>query len=247
MKSLPALLLVLAACVAPSPDPTEASETILVASDLDNAPFAYVDDDGAPAGRDVEMMAMLAEQAGLDLEWRRMPFDALLDACAAGEVDVVCATLGITSERAMRVAFSEPYFTTSIAVVARAGEGEPGSLADLAGRKVAAGAGTTSEFAVRAKLANATGVFENKEGLDSAARLAAGLVDAVVLDGPAADALVAASDGSLRRLPEELAVERYALALPRDRTALLDALDRGLAELEDEWAALDARHGLDGR
>jgi ABC-type amino acid transport substrate-binding protein len=220
---------------------------VVVASDLDNPPFAWVDAEGQPAGRDVEMMRALARAAGLELEWRRMPFEELCDAAAAGSVDVVCATLGITPERAERVLFTAPYFTTVIAVVVRAGAGEPGSLAELSGRRVAAGAGTTSERAVRAHLSGAVGVYENKEGLDSGARLATRTVDAVVLDGPAAEALVAASAGKLRRLPEDLAAERYALALPHDRAALRAALDRALGELTRAWADLDARHGLDGR
>jgi polar amino acid transport system substrate-binding protein len=247
--SLLPLLLAVGACAAPRAGlgAADTAETLVVGSDLDNAPFAYVGANGKPAGRDVEMMAMLAERLGLELEWRRMPFEALLDACERGDVDVVCATLGITPERAERVLFTEPYFSTSIAVVTRAGAGEPQALADLDGRRVAAGAGTTSERAVRSRLPAALGVFENKTGLDAAARLAAREVDAVVLDGPAADALVAASGGRLRRLAEALAAERYALALPPDRPLLRGTLERGLRELDGEWKRLDARHGLRGR
>ena len=73
-------LLPLAACVASR---GRGLEPVVVASDLDNAPFAFVGRDGRPAGRDVEMMERLAAHAGLALEWRRMPFEELLPAAEA--------------------------------------------------------------------------------------------------------------------------------------------------------------------
>ena len=242
------LVLLSGACAAPSATSDGAPEPIAVASDLDNAPFAYVDAQGRPAGRDVEMMAELARRAGLELRWRRRPFEELLPAAESGAVDVVCATLGVTPGRAERVAFTRPYFRTRIVAVARAGPGEPGALAQLAGRAVAAGRGTTSERAVRRALPTARLVAEDK-GRSSEERLLAGEVDAAVMDGPAAAALVARSGGGLVLLEPALAGEDYALALPRDRRELLRRLDRALAELEREgWLAeLDARHGLAGR
>ena len=49
---LGALLVVLAGCSSTKP--------IVVGSDLDNAPFAYLDKDGNAAGRDVDMMIAIA-------------------------------------------------------------------------------------------------------------------------------------------------------------------------------------------
>jgi polar amino acid transport system substrate-binding protein len=236
-----ALALAAAGCAAA---PAAPLEPVVVASDLDNAPFAYVGDDGRPAGRDVEMMERLAAQAGLALSWRRLPFEELLPAAEADEVDVVCATLGRTPERAERVLFTRTYFATAIAVVVRRGPGEPASLAELDGLRVAGAAGTTSERAVRARLPRAAGVFENKGGLDAGARLAAREIDAAAMDAPAAEALAARSGGALRVLPEPLAGEDYALALPKGRAALRDRLDAALLALAAEWPRLDARHGL---
>ena len=44
--------------------------------------------------------------------------------CALPILDLVCATIGITDERARRVAFSRPYFHTRLLVVVRDGLGE---------------------------------------------------------------------------------------------------------------------------
>lgn len=209
-----------------------------VASDLANPPFAWVDEDGTPRGRDVTMMEWLADRVGRQLVWERMPFDELLTALEDGRADVVCATLGITPERALRVDFTRPYFETELAIVVPAGSAA--SVADLEGRRVGAGAGTTSERAVRSKLPGAVGVFENKTGAGTAERLARGELDAAVMDAPAAAAMVAESEGRLERLDVVLDAERYALALARGQPELLAALDAALREahrsgLGDAW------------
>jgi polar amino acid transport system substrate-binding protein len=243
VKPLAWLLALASSCAAPDTPPRQG---VLVASDLDNAPFAFVDASGQPAGRDVEMMRALGERAGLELAWQRLPFEELLPAAEAGRVDVVCATLGVTPERAERVAFSRPYFKTRIVAVARRGAGEPAGLDELAGRRVAAGRGTTSERAVEHRLPLAILAPEAKSEGTTEQRLRAGSIDAAVMDEPAARALVARSQGALAILEPALTAEDYALALPRGREDLRRELDRALAELEAEgWLArLDAAHGL---
>lgn len=219
---------------------------LVVASDLDNPPFAGVDAAGNAVGRDVEMMEALAARMDRQLRWERLPFDELLDAVEAGEVDAVCATLGRTPERVERVPFTRPYFETSIAVVVRMGMAEPKSFGELAGRPVAGAVGTTSERAIRRRLPDAVFSPTTKDGVTSADRLRSGEVDALVMDGPAADALVASSDGDFFRLPEPLDREAYAIALRGDDPDLVQALDAALSTMLDDGtiAALDAAHGL---
>lgn len=234
-------MLISACAAAPS-----RARVLRVASDLDNRPFAWVDEHGEPRGRDVEMMQLLARELGCELAWRRMPFEQLLPACERGEIDVVCATLGVTDERARRVRFTRPYFATEIRVVVRARDGEPSSLAELAGRRVAASPGTTSEAAVRTRLPSSSGVFEgSKDAGPIAQRLLSRSIDAAVMDGPAADALVVQNGETLEVLGESLASEFYALALPMTHADLCRELDLLLERLEPELRALDARYELD--
>lgn len=218
---------------------------IVCASDLDNAPFAYIDEAGMPAGRDVRMMKALADGCGRDLVWRRMPFDQLLDSVARNEVDVVCATLGWSLARSQRMAFSQPYFRTRLVVVCRQGAGEPQQLADLDGQLVAAAVGTTSELAVSMSLPAAT-LDPNPKGAATLDRLLSGEVQAAVMDEPAAQALVAGSGARLRILDEALAPELYSLAVAPERTQVLLELDRALAALREDGSldALNQEYGL---
>lgn len=240
------LWLTLACCSATVVTPPTPAPTLIVASDLDNMPFAGVDQLGQPIGRDVEMMRLLADRLGRPLHWLRMPFDELLDAVEAGEVDVVCATIGITAERDTRIDFSDPYFTTAIEVVVRRGPGEPRRWADLDGRKVAAGRGTTSERALRRVLPRSIGVYENKSRLGAFERLLSGAVDGLAMDGPNARALVGQHATELTLLLTPLASERYALVVGTGRRELQATLDRALAGLRRDgtMAELDTAWGL---
>ncbi|MDG2150090.1 MAG: ABC transporter substrate-binding protein [Planctomycetota bacterium] len=220
---------------------------LVVASDLDNMPFAGLDAEGTPIGRDVEMMEAIAAALGRPLRWHRAEFETLLPSAQGGWPDVVCATIGITEERARKVAFSRPYFETEIAVVVRTGEGEPRNWDDLAGRVVAASPGTTSEKAVLHKLPRTQAtLWADKQGLGVAERLLLGEIDGIAMDGPNAEALVLDSGGALTTLPAALAPERYALVVPPNRTALLVEINAALQELEQSGQSerLNGKWGL---
>jgi polar amino acid transport system substrate-binding protein len=215
-----------------------------VASDLDNRPFAYVDAAGAPAGRDVEMMAELARRLGRELEWVRMPFDELLPAVERGEVDVVCATIGITPERAKRVAFTQPYFHTAIVLLQR--NDTTLDLALAPGAKLYGGAGTTAERAIRLHAPEAELVSAAKDDRTSLERLEAGELFAIAMDEPAARARANSSGARLAIRDRPLCAESYALVLPQQRDALRAKLDRALGRMQAEGGLkkLDAAHGV---
>lgn len=210
---------------------------LVIASDLDHYPFIYRDERGQPAGRDVEMMDAIGRMLGRPNTWVTMPFEAIVDAVARGEASVGCATIGWLPERAERVLYTRAYFDTSLAVLVRAGEGEPVALADLAGRRVLAAAGTTAAAAVRERLPQARLVTEAKAGSQPVERLLAGEVDALVEDDPDARRHALEHEG-LAVLDEPLGSESYHLVVAPGQTALRQRLD----ELLDH---LDARGDLE--
>lgn len=217
------------------PELGRAGAPLRIGSDLTNDPFAFVDGDGVPGGLEVEMMHRIAAELGRPLEIHRIPFEELIDAVEAGEIDIACATMGITEERAKRIAFSDPYFETSIAVVVRNRPGDPKTIADLATARLSASKGTTSEFAVRARLPHATIAAQEKDGAPVAERLLNGTLTGAVMDGPNADAL-AKEMPELRVLTEPLAEERYAMVLAKDEKRLLRSVNTAIEELARKGA-----------
>ncbi len=231
------------ACVSPRTDVRRAD--LLVACDFDHAPFASLDTEGLPVGRDVDMMRELARRLDRVLVWRRVPFEGLIEGIELGEFDVACATLGITEERAARVDFTRPYYQTVLSVVVLGAPDAPDTLAELAGARVGCGAGTSAEEAVGRCLPAAQLVLTGEE---APAMLRAGGLDAIVVDAPDAERMVLGGGGKLRILGESLAPEHYALAVVPGLAggALLRALDAELDRMDasGRLAQLDERFGL---
>ncbi|QDU66002.1 substrate-binding periplasmic protein [Engelhardtia mirabilis] len=220
---------------------------LVVGCDFANPPFASREGALPPVGRDVEMTRELARRLGRPLIWRQLPFDELLDAVEDCEVDAVVATMGVTPEREARVPFSEPYFVTDVLALVRVGDGQPRTLDELDGQAVAAGAGTTSERAVRLCLPNSTIAVASEKGDTSVDRLLAGEIAAAVMDGPDARDL-ARENPRLTWIEEPLAEERYAIALRPDDPNLRKEVDAALGAMREEGflALLDQRFGLAG-
>src|SRR5262249_3081947 len=88
-----------------------------------NDGVSYFLDRGSRAGFDYEIMRMVAEELGVQLEVVVAPSgDQLLPWLLEGRGDVVAAQLAVTPERVGQVAFSEPYLDTEDVVVKRAGD-----------------------------------------------------------------------------------------------------------------------------
>src|SRR5688572_12819398 len=58
-------------------------------------PFEYYDEDGKLVGFDVDLMNKIADELGVEVEWREIAFADLLTTLSAGDVDVVIAAMYI--------------------------------------------------------------------------------------------------------------------------------------------------------
>ena len=228
-------------CRTPSPDSTA---TLRVGCDFDNEPFASIDANGQAVGRDVEMMEAIGARMGARVEFVRIPFNDLLAALDRNDIDVVCATMGITAERAKIIDFSEPYFATRISALVLA-DG-PKNLDELAGKRVSASPNTTSEFALLERLKDSVPVLDNPDKKKADARVLNGDVAAAVIDGPDAIDFAKASEGRLAVLAEPVALERYAMSVRKGNSALLSRVDQALSAMRTDGtlAALDSKYGL---
>jgi ABC-type amino acid transport substrate-binding protein len=218
---------------------------IRVATDAVFPPFHYVDESGSLAGFDIELARQVVERAGMQVRFERAEsYAALFDGLQHGRYDVIAATTGITPDRLKRYGFSRPYFVTCLAVLVRAGPGEPRTPADLKGRRVAASAGTTSASAAH-QIERAT-VVETTRWRDSLAALRAGDVDAVIIDEFEAVPFARDAD-DLDVLPIPAAMESYGLVLRRDDDELRHKLDAAIDAMEADGtlAELRARFDLD--
>jgi ABC-type amino acid transport substrate-binding protein len=217
------------------------TKTITIAYRTDALPFSYADGN-VPAGYTVDIckrvVASIEQQLklpGLQVNWTPATSQNRLDLVAKRQADMECGATTATLSRMEQVDFSSFVFVDGTGVLVRNDAGVK-AFADLAGKRVAAIAGTTNEKALsdalKKRLVNATvvTVANREEGL---AALEAGKVHGFASD----KVLIVGLSGKVKdptqytMLSEDLSFEPYAIVLPRGDTAFRVAVNRGLAQL----------------
>ncbi len=150
---------------------------VLVGVNIGTPPFGTTNAQMMPDGYDVEIARLLAKELGVQLEIVPVTNENRIPTLLTGKVDVIAATLQITSERAKSVLFSSPYGMHQSMVI-----GPPQlnarQLSDLAGKRVGVARG--SAYANLLAQANIPGMQLVQFADDSANlnALVAGQVDA---------------------------------------------------------------------
>lgn len=219
----------------------KSSKTITLAYAPNAAPFSYSDTKTfKPAGFSISLcesiVGHIQKQLGLDalkINWVEGTTPERLAMVAEGKVDMECGVTTATLKRQEKVDFSTTTFVQTATMLVRSDAGVK-TAADLAGKKVAVAAGTTTEKRVTEAFANAKIAAEvvpfktRDEGLkaleDGKVQALAG--DRIVLVG------MVARDSSQTRfvlLAEDFSLEPYAFALRRGDPDFRLAVNRGLA------------------
>lgn len=221
-----------------------ATEGVLVmATNAAFPPYEYKEGD-AFAGIDVEIAEKIAEKLGMTLEIKDVEFGSIVGGVQTGKFDMGMAGMTVTDERLESVNFSTSY-ATGIQVVIVAEDSAITSLDDLKGdgsMKFGVQQDTTGDIYASAPVDEygygEENVVRYKTGADAVQALKAGKVDAVIIDNEPAKSFVAANEG-LRILDAEWAVEDYAIAIAKENTDLLDAVNGALAELTADGTIAD--------
>lgn len=117
--------------------PTITEGVLVVGTDLTYPPYNYFDDNGKPAGFDVELMTAIAKQAGLKIKFQDTRFENLILGVSGNQFDVIASTLYVKPSRAKQIDYI-PYMKTGVSIAVQASQGfDFVNPEDLCGRKVA--------------------------------------------------------------------------------------------------------------
>jgi cystine transport system substrate-binding protein len=142
-------------------------------------PFNFLNDQQQFDGFDVDIARDIAKRLGVRTEFVATQFEALIGGLQADKWDIVIAQMSITDKRRQQVDFTDPYVVTGGVIIVRQGESGYTTLADLKGKRVGAGSGTTfEEVATRAgaKVASYKSVDQYVQDLEN------GRLDAIIND-----------------------------------------------------------------
>lgn len=210
---------------------------LIVGTSADYPPFAFYNDDFELVGYDVALARLLGERLGVAVEFNDMAFDGLGGALQVGQIDVAIAAISITEQRREQVDFSNLYYVSEGAALARADSGITITRPeDLAPHRVAVQAGTVYEAWLQESAVD-VGILPADNLLiyvtaDQALRdLRAGLADVIVADRLPLE--VAARDEGLQIVGRDLNRQRFAAAVARG-SSLLSPINAALFELQNE-------------
>ena len=80
-------------------------------------PWAFKDKDGNLVGFEVDVATKLAQDMGVEVEFVPTEWSGIVPALLTGKFDVIIGGMGVTTERALKVNFSNPYEWSGIDVV----------------------------------------------------------------------------------------------------------------------------------
>ena len=120
------------------------NDALIVGISPDYPPFEYTED-GKIVGFDVDFIQELGEKIGKKVEIREMEFSSLIPSLNSGKVDVIISSISRTSERVGNVSFSDPYYTSTFAII-MAKDTDAKTLDDFSkNAKIGVQTGTTME------------------------------------------------------------------------------------------------------
>ena len=205
-----------------------AKDKIFFGTNAEFPPFEYLEK-GEVTGFDIELVNEIGKVMDADVKVLDMSFDGLLPALQMKKVDLVIAGMTATEERKKTVSFTQPYYTASQVIIVKEGNNSIKSFDDLKGKKVAVMLGFTGDTIV----SEIEGV--NVERFNAAyagiMALQADKVEAVVLDSEPAKNYVKQNPG-LVLAEADAEQEEYAIALRKNDKALLEKVEKALAELK---------------
>lgn len=210
------------------------SGALTVCTDMPYAPFEY-EEGGKPTGFDIDLVRKVADSLDADLDVIDVSFDDITSGSSLNNdvCDVAISAMTITGERARVLDFSSPYFDAKQALITPRGSGLD-QLAELAGQRVGVQKDTTGETYLSDFAPETTQVtaYDDAAGLQAA--LAAGELDAAMLDNTVSGQFV--SDNRKLKLAREFDTgEQYGMAVKKDgNIPLLRAINSTLADLRED-------------
>ena len=195
-------------------------------------PYEMTTDDGGFAGIDVEIAQAIAKKLGLELVILDMDFDAALLAVQEGKSDIVMAGVTVNDDRKLVMDFSTSYAKGEQVVIVK--EGSDVTMDNLGEKMIGAQRGTTGYIYASDSPENGgygeDHVTAYDNGMTAVNALMNGQVDCVIIDNAPAQEFVAANPG-LTLLEGNWVEEDYAIGVGKGNTALVEAVNKALAEL----------------
>lgn len=223
---------------APPPPPAAAAK-IVVGLDDNFPPMGFRNEQNQLVGFDIDLAREAAKRLGSEVEFKPIDWSAKEAELNSKRVDVLWNGLTITEERKKNIAFTDPYMENHQIIVVAAGSPVQ-DKAGLAGKVVGAQDGSSAIDAIERDAEVAKSFKELKKFGDNVTALmdlAAGRLDAVVLDEVVGRYYTAKKPGEYLVLEDNFGTEEFGVGTRKDDTELLARLQKVFNEMKQDGSA----------
>ena len=185
---------------------------IVIGVKFDVPPFGFENpQSGEVEGFDVDLGKMIAEELGVEPKFVEAISDNRIPFLQDGTVDLILSTMTITTDRAVEIDFSRPYFIAHGRILVPKGSDIKG-IEDLGGKKVCTGLGSTYESTIKEQAPEAD--LKLVESYSECFELLQnGSVDAISTDDVILTGMII-QDDSLQMVGEQMTEEPYGAGVP---------------------------------
>ena len=220
----------LTACAAKGPSLKDIQKAgkLIVATSPDFPPFESLEDNKV-VGIEVDIMELICEKLGVELEIVQMDFDSVLVGIQSAKYDCGMSGITVNADREKNMRFTVPYYNAAQVIVVKADSTITGKT-DLEGKTVSVQTGTTAEAGCQDEGIKYQAYNANA---DAKTALTTGKVDAWVVDNLTAIQLVEEGDG-LKILEEKMTEEPYAFAFAYGSETLVEEINNILKPMIED-------------
>ena len=228
------LLLTLAVLLIVGCDNGPSGKTYLVATDTTLVPMSFMSVGNDIIGFEPDLIRALAKEAEINIRIINVEWAGLFGGLITNKFDMVISSVTVLEERKERMAFSEPYLKSGLALVVRRNQENINSFEDAKKNNFLIGAqiGTTAYFFLEKDPAI------RKKGYQMYGHAVADLINGEI------DAVLGESTGTLfyknkhkplfekiKMVGEIMTNEHYAIVLRKEDTALLSQVNSALHKI----------------
>ena len=176
-------------------------------------PFEYLGEDGKPAGVDIDLAQLVADELGVELEVLDMDFNLLIESLKSGKGQLIAAGMN-----------------GLILLVPKGSDIKTAD--DLAGKNIAVQESTTAHIYAQEELGIEPLAFKNAN--ECATAVMGGKADAAILDKVPAQTLAMANPDALETVEQLLTEEEMAMGVAKGNEDLLEVVNSVLQKAMDD-------------
>lgn len=206
--------------------------TLTMVTEAGFAPYEFMPNGKDIEGIDVEIAKQIAKSMKKKLVINNISFENVIPSVQSGKADFAAAGLSIDEKRKEQVDFSIEYATSKIVLVVKKDNSQIKSPDDLTkDTKIGVQMGNTADLYVQDTFG--TKDHQYSKFLQAAEDLKNDKIDCIMMDSLPAEKLVKANK-NFKILDKEVFTDKYALAVKKGNTELLDDINKILKKLIDE-------------